>query len=1106
MSFELEEVKSAYYRLRSYIYYDNTDILLRRKLVEFETNLTKDNTSLFRISEKPYRTKDELDIFSNDLTEPQKIENKLQIFTNALNNHHSSSDFFDFFLKKIDANFYPKKYKKKATNENFISNKKVENEYPIERLTGFINAPIEIHLIAVLWIEKYGVRLDAELSNNCIGNRLLLTKNKDKLVHGSGLFKPYFKQYQKWRDDSVEVAQQLLNKDKDVLFLNLDVKDYFHSVRIPNKTVKKTTKHKLLQHFTNLEDLFLKIHHIYTEKAAKKYNQPYNFYDELDRDENDKLLEFILPIGLLSSFVLANDYLKDFDKRIIEKYKPAYYGRYVDDILLVFAEPNPNSNREELNEEYEFSFPNYKERIKKKSKKNPCYKVSFEKKDLNEVESYILANLSPLISLVDSPFSGNPKKSEGRMFKINGKKSLFCQSEKTLLYYFDSTESDMVINKLKKELEERASEFRDLPSDDSSLSEFESNAYHLDYNGSEGKIKTLQDYKENRYGLTLFLSNQIFSSLNHEKSISEKEKNQVLKFFKGSTCLDFYRLWERIFTYFLVNNQPKSYIDFYVHCAEQIDKIREKSKRQIGQTKVKYTDVQNSMAEYLDCAHELTISLNPLFLSQNREIESHFDFQTKALKNSLFVYFMNESGVTTSNSTWQNRFRESNLIRHQYVSTPLLNYTSTSKKGRSNLLNVKLNTELFELDNDFIENSPRPIKFWECCFAAIFIELSKFNKKKLSKLCEYHQTNVLGPKISKVKDDFNDKETTIEEYYLDQAFEIYKKANFRHLSPYVWDDENLKSNFFSIVNRGSNTEDKNQLKEFRFKSNERIQEPTISFANTKVTTDNIIKGIRNEANLSADRYQRLALILNQARTQNTDIILFPESFIPINLLPTLTRYSQKNQKLLVTGLEHVISNNTAFNFVATILPIEVNGIKDATVVLRLKNHYAPAEEHLIKKNHLSIPKPLVNRYDIFNWKNIYFSVFYCFELADIEHRSLLRSKIDLLVALEWNKDISYFSNITESSARDLHCYIAQVNTSQLGDTRLTQPTETARKDILRLKGGINDAILVAKIDIIKLREFQREKFTVGNKAFKPLPPNFSLVEVLKRIKNNNITS
>ena len=235
------------------------------------------------------------------------------------------------------------------------------------------------------------------------------------------------------------------------------------------------------------------------------------------------------------------------------------------------------------------------------------------------------------------------------------------------------------------------------------------------------------------------------------------------------------------------------------------------------------------------------------------------------------------------------------------------------------------------------------------------------------------------------------------------------------------------------------------------------------------------------------------------------MILFPEFFIPINLLPSLVRYSQKNQTLAITGLEHIIVNKTAFNFVATIFPIEVNGIKDATLVFRLKNHYAPIEEHLISQNHLRIPKPDKSRYDLFNWKNIYFSVFYCFELADLEHRSLLRSKVDLLVALEWNKDTPYFSNIVEASARDLHCYMAQVNTSQFGDTRLTQPAETARKDLLRLKGGTNDAILVSKLNIPELREFQRKKFSISNKNFKPLPPNFSVEEVLKRIKNQNIT-
>lgn len=1104
MKFEFKDIENAYKRLKTYIYFDNTDIILRRKLVEFETNLTKDFNSIFRTSEKPYRTNDELDIFKNKFGIPQSVESKLQIFTNELNSYHNSTEFFDYFLDKIDTNIYPKKYEKNEKADNFITNKRIEKEYPIKRLTAFIDAPIEIHLLSVLWTVNYGVQMDSKLGNNCIGNRLLLSKDKTNIVHGSGLFKPYFKQYQKWRDDSVNVAQELIKNERDVLFLNLDIKDYFHSVRIPNKLIytEKRTNYNIANN--NLNKLFLKIHHIYTEKISKEYEQPYDFTNELERNNNNELLEFILPIGLLSSFVLANDYLKDFDKRVVEKYKPAYYGRYVDDILLVLADPNPNSSNEEENEDFKFSFSDYKKRIKKKynNKNNLHYKITFEEETLNEIEKYIISNLSPLINLVDSPFSKDSSNSEGRVFKINGKKSLFCQSEKTLLYYFDSEESDMVINKLKKELEERTSEFRDLPSHDNSLGEFETSAYHLDYNGTEGKIKTLQDYKENRYGLTLFLSNQIFSSLNHERSISEKEKNQVLKFFKGSTCLEFYRLWERVFTYFLVNKEPKSYIDFYIHCAEQIDNIGKKDIEFIENTKVQYSFVQRSMADYLDCAHELTISLNPKFLSQSQDIERHFEFKTNELSNSLLVYFMNNTEVTKSDSVWRNRFRETNMIRHQYVSTPLLNYTKDSKKGYSNLLKLKFDIESFELDDELLKNSPRPIKFWECCFASTFSELSKFKKTNCKEDRDYLLTDILGPKIKVEKELITNIENKIEEYYLDYAFEIYLNGNSNHLPHYILNDKNLKSSFFNLVNKDKNLDSKNQIKEFRINSNEIIKVPSISFANTEVIEENIIKGVRNEPNLSIERYQRLALILNQARKENSDIVLFPEFFIPVNLLSSLARYSQKNQTLVISGLEHIISNDTAFNFVATILPVEINGIKDATIVFRLKNHYAPIEEHIISQNHLTVPKPTISRYDIFNWKNIYFSVFYCFELADLEHRSLLRSKIDLLVALEWNKDTPYFSNIIEASARDLHCYVAQVNTSQFGDTRLTQPTETARKDLLRLKGGTNDAILVSKLNIPKLREFQRKKFSVSNKNFKPLPPNFSLEEVLKRIKNN----
>ena len=108
-----------------------------------------------------------------------------------------------------------------------------------------------------------------------------------------------------------------------------------------------------------------------------------------------------------------------------------------------------------------------------------------------------------------------------------------------------------------------------------------------------------------------------------------------------------------------------------------------------------------------------------------------------------------------------------------------------------------------------------------------------------------------------------------------------------------------------------------------------------------------------------------------------------------------------------------------------------------------------------------------------------------------------------MVAVEYNKDVNYFSNLVESVSRDLHCYVAQVNSSDYGDTRITQPTQTYNKDIIKVKGGENNVTLTGTIEIDKLREFQRKKYNItkNDKSFKALPPDFDINEVLKRIKN-----
>ena len=346
-------------------------------------------------------------------------------------------------------------------------------------------------------------------------------------------------------------------------------------------------------------------------------------------------------------------------------------------------------------------------------------------------------------------------------------------------------------------------------------------------------------------------------------------------------------------------------------------------------------------------------------------------------------------------------------------------------------------------------------------------------------------------------------------FYLEDAYKLYKSANNNHIADYILRDENFKEKFFKISPEELNFDNVNPVKiqELTVKSTlGNLSSPRIAFANTEVKEENIIRSMRGDANLDKERYRKLASILKKARKENADILLFPECFIPLNLLSSLVKYAEKNQCLTITGLEHLKLDKTAFNFIVTILPVEIDGIKDSIVVFRIKNHYSPGEEFLISKNHLSVPKPKPYRYDIFNWRNIYFSSFYCFELANSLHRSLFKGKIDLLVGVEWNRDTNYFSNIVEASSRDLHVFVAQVNTSQYGDTRLTQPKDTNGKDLLKLKGGTNDAILIANINIDKLREFQRQKIItpefIGD--FKPLPPDFSHKDVIKRIKNKSI--
>ena len=96
------------------------------------------------------------------------------------------------------------------------------------------------------------------------------------------------------------------------------------------------------------------------------------------------------------------------------------------------------------------------------------------------------------------------------------------------------------------------------------------------------------------------------------------------------------------------------------------------------------------------------------------------------------------------------------------------------------------------------------------------------------------------------------------------------------------------------------------------------------------------------------------------------------------------------------------------------------------------------------------------------------------------------SKVDFVVAVEYNRDIHYFSDVVGAWARDIHCFIVQVNSSNFGDSKVIMPSKTDEKTLVQVKGGDNMVVLICTLPIDSLCDFQLATYVVqqNDKRFK----------------------
>lgn len=195
-----------------------------------------------------------------------------------------------------------------------------------------IRPTVDFQIVSALWIISVGHLFDASLDRKTsFGNRLRRsysrpsderTKTPGVNLSTPGLFAPYFSAYRDWREGGLSSMDSALEAGESILAITMDIEKFYHRV-----------SPKFLLRPAFLESVGLKLsptERRFTERLLAAIDTWYK-----NTPDFEVRPEGAIPVGLSASKIIANVLLAEFDRAVIAKLTPIYYGRYVDDVFLV---------------------------------------------------------------------------------------------------------------------------------------------------------------------------------------------------------------------------------------------------------------------------------------------------------------------------------------------------------------------------------------------------------------------------------------------------------------------------------------------------------------------------------------------------------------------------------------------------------------------------------------------------------------------------------------------------------------------------------------------------------------------------------------------------
>ena len=991
----IKDLKNAYRKWKSATYFDPFLITEANKLAFFEL---------------------EENILESDLF----FEN----FADELSNPVARENLFNQILLSIGVRCYPKNSSPINTSQGNSKNN-LPKKYTIDKALYMVDLPVKAHILGALWTMKFGIVIDKKLSSHCFGNRIRETIVNNGKSDESGpspyLYYPYFKKYVSWRDEGLNVLEKILDLNLNAVMITLDIKNYFYNCRVSfGKLIAELDKSIAgygLEEINNYNFL-----HSLIEGVFKNYSQLFEFKNESDAaaDKNP-----FIPIGFLPSYVISNWYLSEFDKAVKEKINPQYYGRYVDDILLVFSVNENVANEREILSSLLSRSPEVFLKVTSDSE---------DEKIVYEISANCLRETS---------------------------RPLLIEEQKIKVFYFSHLHSRVMIETFKRTILNHSSSFLYLhESTEDVLSLDQPDFWKIDYSDTHNKLRSVEDIAVDKFHLSKWLSFLV----NYSGSISGQDLIKVEKTLfdtlNSSGYLSSFNLWEKYLTFFF---QYSRYLSIKRFCDEVM--------REISEIPLSDRASLSKNSIVLKTRDDVVLLKKTLFDILAALLQKVFCLKADPDVASAISQIAEDVAKERSSddfSLFKDGFRKAYL--QSYMFNAQIVFYSLSKMS----VNYSGSYDLLNNDSDFFYRPNYNID----------------HLKYFPKYIHFHEVQMFTLGYPHQKNDIN------------QKAQNYKTVwdNFWRLN-YGFNGSIPENKFIEVIRDEKPCSPLNVgLAEIHVDRVVSKAEIVIGLANVNVDFKDFEDTLMGVSSISDAPRNKAADIINSAIKEKVDFLVLPESYIHYKWIGKMIRVARDHQMGMVFGLKHIAdSQNNVCNYIVTLLPFKMNGFNNCAIEIRLKNHYSPAEKKYIEGYFRKVPNQ-TKSYTMYNWKGMSFAPYCCFEIASIEDRALFKSKIDTAVVIEWNKDVEYFSNIIESMSRDLHCYCVQVNSSQYGDSRITQPAQSYQKDIVRAKGGRNDYLIVEKIDIRALRKFQLQDYGLQESQgkYKPTPPGFEPKDVKNR--------